>query len=168
MDFLATMPILNLVILLVFVIVFVILMNHLLKGKKIKAGNVEISEDKKQTIINNTRLSEREIVKRQIHVARAVCSNFKFKIPHSDKYSDAQEENICHKVSDAIEDLILFNHLSTDEYYVKSRFEVVWSVIKENINNNFTKEDEAALYDLVNKDFEKLIGVLLSIREERE
>lgn len=164
MDFLATMPVINLIILLIFIIVFAVLMAHLLKGKDIKFGKASITEKQK----TETRINERDIIKRQVHIARAVCSNFKIYVPHYNKYDQAVIENTCYKVADVIEDLIFFNHLSDDKSYIDSRFECVWEVIVDSLNGNFTEEDKAQLKDISYEHFERLVDLLLTVRQERE
>lgn len=167
MDFLATMPLVNLIIFLVAIVLIVVLIVIALRNKKIKIGNTEISEKEKQ-VVKSTRVSERAIIKKQIHISRAVCANFKCKVPHYMNYSEAEIENICFKVADEIDDLILFNHITNDDEYINSRFQLIWAVIHTNLNTNFTEKDTEDLQKTVYENFRKLIGILLNIREERE
>lgn len=168
MDFLANMPLLNLIIFLVFIIVIIVLVANILKNKKVKIGNTEISNEREQKVVTTTRSSERTIIKRQIHIGRAVCANFRSYIPHYKNYDSTVIENICYKVSDEIEDLILFNHISMNDEYINSRFQVIWSVIESNLNDNFTDEDKIDLKRITLENFKKLIGILLNVRRECE
>ena len=161
---LAAMPLINLIVFISGIIIAILITTRFLKNKTIKIGKAEISD----SIKKETRVSEREIIKKQIHIARAVCLNFKNLVPHAEKYNLEIVENICYKVADEIEDMILFNHLSTEDEYIDTRFPLVWSVVTKNLNENYTKEDRAELETLCKENFKKLIKILLEIRKERE
>ena len=162
------MPLINLIVFIVGIIIAILITAGFLKGKKIKIGKAEITEEIEKKVVSNTRISEREIIKRQIHIARAVCANFKAHVPNYKNYNESVIENICYKVSDEIEDLILFNHLSLDDNYINSRFPLIWSVIENNVNSNFKEEDCRLLKDSTYRDFRKLIEILLNVRKENE
>lgn len=104
-------------ILLIFFIIIILLKKGFIK---VKTNHVEIGkvEDK-----------ERSLLRQQIEYAESACYGMKYKLPKDLGLEEYRTKYIIEKVYDEFIKIILFNHLSLDKGYIKTKQEIIRNVI---------------------------------------
>lgn len=121
------------------------------KGYGLKVGN------------NDSRETERNIIRSQIQYVKSAVSDFYDEIPNFDGRNEWKLRFICEKIVSIFMDIISLNHISRERIYTEMKQAAIWAVIINNTDSSIMTSDE--FKEKVYSKTTEILDKLISIRE---